>query len=62
MVRTEEKKAVYLSRQEVAEMLKISLPTLWRWTKENKLQSYYIGSRVLYKNAEVHNSISKLHR
>jgi len=50
----------YLTRNEVTELLKISLPTLWRWTKDNKLQSYFIGSRVLYKAEEVHNSVTKL--
>jgi len=49
----------YLSRKEVKELLKISFPTLWRWTKENKLQSYYIGGKVLYKTDEVHNSLTK---
>ena len=60
MVKSNEKE-IYLTRNEVATMLKISLPTLWRWTKENKLQSYYIGSRILYKTIEVHNSLTKLH-
>jgi len=53
-------KDCYLTRNEVTELLKISLPTLWRWTKENKLQSYFIGSRVLYKTDEVHNSLTRL--
>ena len=53
-------KECYLTRNEVTELLKISLPTLWRWTKDNKLQSYFIGSRVLYKSDEVHNSLTKL--
>ena len=53
------KTETYLTRNEVTELLKISLPTLWRWTKQNKLQSYFIGSRVLYKLDEVHNSLTK---
>ena len=56
--RNEEKS--YLTRKEVSELLKISLPTLWRWTKDNKLQSYFIGSRILYQVDEVHNSLTKL--
>jgi len=49
----------YLTRKEVTQLLKISLPTLWRWTKQNKLQAYFIGSRVLYKLEEVNNSLTK---
>lgn len=51
---------IYLTRKEVSELLSISLPTLWRYTKNNKLQSYFIGSRVLYKLDEVQNSLTKL--
>ena len=50
---------MYLTRKEVTQLLKISLPTLWRWTKQNKLQSYFIGHRVLYRIDEVHNSLTK---
>jgi excisionase family DNA binding protein len=50
----------YLSRIEVAQLLKISLPTLHEWTKLNWLQSYKIGNRVLYKESEIKEAISKL--
>jgi len=50
----------YLTRVEVSTLLKISLVTLWRRTKEKKLQSYLIGNRILYKTHEVHNSLTKL--
>jgi len=43
----------YLSRAEVAKLLKISLPTLHIWTKLKLLQSYKIGNRVLYKQQEI---------
>jgi len=43
----------YLSRQETAQALHITLPTLHIWTKEGRLQSYRIGSRILYKANEV---------
>ena len=51
-------KAVYFSRVEVAEMFKISLPTLNEWSKLGTLQSYRIGNRILYKAHEVEGSIS----
>lgn len=49
----------YLSRPEVAKLLKISLPTLHDWTKLKWLQSYKIGNRVLYKLEEVEEAIKK---
>jgi excisionase family DNA binding protein len=60
LTKTEEPKSktVYLSRVEVAEMLKISLPTLNEWSKLGTLQSYRIGNRILYKADEVEGSIS----
>tara|TARA_R110001583_G_scaffold74038_3_gene205331 strand:+ start:697 stop:882 length:186 start_codon:yes stop_codon:yes gene_type:complete len=59
MVKKEVQK-VFLTRKEVTQLLSISLVTLWRYTKENKLQSYFIGSRILYKTEEVHNALTKL--
>lgn len=47
----------YLSRAEVAKLLKISLPTLHIWTKLKLLQSYKIGNRVLYKQQEIENAL-----
>ncbi|GAA4932855.1 hypothetical protein GCM10023314_01560 [Algibacter agarivorans] len=42
-----------LTRQETAEMLKISLPTLNNWTKAGVLTSRYLGRRVYYKKSEI---------
>ncbi|OLY94407.1 DNA binding domain-containing protein, excisionase family [Cnuella takakiae] len=47
----------YLSRKEVANLLKITLPTLHDYTKQGKLQAYKIGTRVLYKECEVKASL-----
>ena len=55
-----EKKDGYLSRLEVATLLKISLPTLNDWTKTGLLQSYKIANRVLYKSIEVENALHKV--
>ena len=43
----ETKQPVLLSRCEVSQLLKISLPTLNEWTKLGWLQSYKIGCLVL---------------
>ena len=51
---------VYLTRNEVAEMLKIDLSSVHNWTKKGKLISYGIGSRVYYRKDEIEQSIIKL--
>ena len=57
---TEAKNQEYLSRKEVAQLLKISLTTLNDWSKQGIVQSYRIGNRVLYKKIEIENSVSKV--
>ncbi|MBS9768314.1 MAG: helix-turn-helix domain-containing protein [Flavobacteriaceae bacterium] len=52
----------YLTRNEVADWLKIDLSTLHNWTKKGKLNAYGIGSRVFYKRHEVENAIIKLEK
>lgn len=53
-------KTDYLSRSEVAELLKITLPTLHDWTKLGWLRSYKIGNRVLYKKNEIEESLERV--
>ena len=43
----------YLTRAEVADMLKCDLSTVHNWTKKAKLKPYGIGNRVYYKRHEV---------
>lgn len=43
----------YLTRSEVAEMLKCDLSTIHNWTKKGKLQPYGIGNRVYFKRSEI---------
>lgn len=50
----------YLNRFEVAEVLKISLPTLNNWSKSGIIQSYRIGNRVLYKTDEIDQAVQKV--
>ncbi|MBP1840399.1 helix-turn-helix domain-containing protein [Formosa algae] len=57
-----EEPAEFLSRQEVAKMLKIDLSSVHNWTKKSILVSYQIGGRVYYKRSEVEASIIKLNK
>ncbi len=50
----------YLSRKEVANLLKITLPTLHDWTKLNYLKAYKMGTRVLYKESEVIETLERV--
>lgn len=50
----------YLSRNEVAKMLRISLATLHDWSKRCIIPSYRIGNRVLYKLEDVEKSLQEV--
>lgn len=52
----------YLTRSEVADLLKINLSTLHYWTRKGRLTSYGIGSRIYYKRKEVEEAIVKLNQ
>lgn len=49
----------FLTRGEVAELLKITLPTLHDWTKKGLLKAYKISNRIRYKEKEVMKIITK---
>lgn len=51
------KQSDFITRSEVAKLLKISLPTLHYWTKAGLLKAYRIQCRVLYKREEVENAL-----
>lgn len=44
---------ILLTREETAKLLSISLPTLWKFTKDDVIPAYRIGTRVRYKKSEV---------
>jgi len=50
----------YLTRSEVAKLLKITLTTLDRWSDQGKLNRYGLGARIFYKRSEVENSLVRL--
>ncbi len=50
----------YITRQEAADTLHITLPTLLNWTMEGKIKGYRIGRRVLYKKNEINEAVSSI--
>lgn len=52
---------VLLTREETSKFLKISLTTLWHWTKNGRVIGYGIGNRVYYKKKELVESLVKFY-
>ncbi len=50
----------WIHRKEAAKHLKVSLVTLWNWTKDGKLKGYAIGSKVYYKRHELDEALIAL--
>jgi hypothetical protein len=50
----------FLTRNEVADMLKINISTVHNWTKEGTLIRHQIAGRVYYKRTEIEKSIVPL--
>lgn len=50
----------YLTRNEVAQMLKVDLSTIHLWTKDGKLKRYGIGKRVYYKRSEIEKALIQI--
>lgn len=50
---------VLLRREEVQKILKVSLVTIWNWTKIGLLKSYRLGNRIYYKKHEVLDSLQR---
>ena len=50
----------YLTRKELAALLKCDLSSIHLWTKKGKLIPYGIGNRVFFKRAEVEMAVKPL--
>ena len=50
----------YLSRSEVAKLLKVDISTVHNWGKAGKLRRHGLGNRVYYKRSEVEQAIQEL--
>lgn len=48
-----------LTREETANILSVSLVTLWDWTRKDIIPAYRIGNKVRYKKLEVLESLKK---
>ncbi len=46
-----------LTRQQVAEMLSVTLTTLWHWDNKNVLKPVRIGSKVRYRRSDVEQAL-----
>lgn len=51
------KQTEYLTRKEVAKILKISLVTLSDWNKKGVLKPYRLGNLIRYKTTEIEESL-----
>ena len=49
-----------LTREDACLLLKISLTSLWNWTKKGKLKAYGMGNRVYYKRGELMESLTRI--
>lgn len=49
-----------LTREEACLLLKISLTSLWNWTRKGKIKAYGIGNRVYYKRGELIESLVRI--
>ena len=47
------KRTVFLTRNEVGERLKISLPTVWAWSKQGILKPHRLGNKIRFIESEV---------
>jgi hypothetical protein len=52
-------KEVYLTRQQTADFLQISLPTLHQYTKDSLITSFRIGNKIRYKQADIEKAMKE---
>lgn len=55
----QEKTNEFITRTEVAQILRISLVTVHDWTKKGLLSAYKCGNRVYYKRLEIIEALKK---
>jgi len=48
-----------LTRQQVADMLGVTLTSLWHWNNKGILPTIKIGSKVRYRRSDVEKALSK---
>jgi len=50
----------FITRNECAQILGVSLPTLNDWTKQGLIVGYRIGTRVRYKKGEILDAVKQI--
>ena len=55
------KQPEYLTRKEVAKILKVSLVTLSDWNKKGVLKPYRLGNLIRYKRAEIDQALISIY-
>lgn len=55
-----EKPKLYLTKQEVADKLRLSLATVKRMTTDGSIKGYRVGRRLLFKSDEIEASLTKI--
>lgn len=53
--------SIYLTCKEVAEIYKISLPTLHSYTKKGVVTAFKLGTRVRYKKESLDKALKAIH-
>ncbi len=53
---------ILLTRDEAAKMLSVSLVTLWKYTKDDIIPAYRIGTKVRYKKSEILLALKKMNQ
>lgn len=51
----------FITRNEAAKMLGITLPTLHEWTKKEIIKGYRISTRIRYKKSEILEAVKQIH-
>ncbi|MCF1190096.1 helix-turn-helix domain-containing protein [Mangrovimonas sp. AS39] len=51
-----------LTRDEAAKLLSISLVTLWKYTKEDIIPAYRIGTKIRYKKADILTALKQMNK
>lgn len=50
----------YLTRQETAQILQVTLPTLSDWVNRGKIRAYRINTRIRFKKSDIENALQEV--
>lgn len=57
---TKPKEEKFLTIKQVAQLLGVTEPTLWRWNKEGVLKRTKVGNKVRYKESDVNKVLEEM--